>query len=270
MRIDVIGGYGVIGTEMQARRFMAGHEVAYYNRQALDIMKDFDKIRQLNSDLIINLAVDKNPENIYTSVNSLGVKNLRENTDIKILHLSTDYVFDGKRGHYSFDDHVCAINNYGASKILGENELSDNDIIVRTSWIMSKNGGFYKKIADKMLTQSKIEVVCNRYGSPTSAAYLIKYIELVCQDILVGRSASQSLSLYDLFRKQINHCVNLGVASWFDVACEIAKIEKYHGEIVPIAYEKTTQDMPRPINTSLRPSFSLAKQSSWQEALWQL
>lgn len=124
-------------------------------------------------------------------VNALALENLAQcckQKDIILIHISTDYVFDGtKQGAYSEDDATNPINNYGASKLKGEHfirEQLDRHYIIRASWLYSPYGkNFLKTIVNLVQDNKLLQVVDSQKGSPTSCFELAKFIHfLVCKE----------------------------------------------------------------------------------------
>ena len=142
--------------------------------------------------------------------------------DCNLLHISTDYVFDGKQNKpYQENQATCPINYYGYTKALGE-ELIEKEIndksratILRTSWVISPRGrNFVKTILNANKIKENINVVSDQVGGPTCAADLGK----VCWEIIK-------------FKKKKNlpflmHWSDAGMASWFDIAVALGEIAK--------------------------------------------
>ncbi|MFD2563551.1 dTDP-4-dehydrorhamnose reductase [Aquimarina rubra] len=150
-------------------------------------------------------------------VNAEGVKNLAEvckEKDIILIHISTDYVFDGKKEvPYTEENVPNPINEYGKSKLKGElyiQSITDKYFIIRTSWLYSQYGkNFYKTILDKSNTEKKLSIIATEVGTPTNANDLSKFLlELV-------ESKTENYGIY--------HFSNLGKATWYDFAEEILK-----------------------------------------------
>jgi dTDP-4-dehydrorhamnose reductase len=127
---------------------------------------------------------EKTPEIAY-KVNAEGVKYLAEickKTNTILIHISTDYVFDGeKKEPYTINDLPNPINEYGKSKLLGEQfikKTSNKYFIIRTSWLYSKKYGnnFYKTILEKAKKQDELYITDEQTGCPTDAVNLSKYI----------------------------------------------------------------------------------------------
>ena len=159
---------------------------------------DITKISELNLffenndfDYCINCAAytnveqaEKTPEIAY-KVNAKGVKNLAKickETSVILVHISTDYVFDGEKEiPYTVDDLPNPINEYGKSKLLGEQYIQqhiEEYFIIRTSWLYSEKHGknFYKTILEKAKTEEELSIVTDQKGCPTDTVNLSKYI----------------------------------------------------------------------------------------------
>ncbi len=190
-------------------------------------------------------------------VNAEGAKNVavasREKL-VPIIYLSTDYVFDGDKGSpYLVQDKTNPINVYGASKLLGEkNVMQENPMhyIVRTSWLYGEGG---KNFVDTMIALAKsqkvIKVVDDQFGCPTWTFDLMKAIK----DLIENK---MQFGIY--------HLCGGGVTSWFEFAKKVFEILKIEVELLPVA----TKDFPR---NARRPSFSAMKGDivlkNWEDAL---
>jgi len=157
-------------------------------------LTDYDAVKLLfkqhNFDYCINCAAytnvnqaEKTPE-IAFAVNAEAVKNLAKECirhNVILLHLSTDYVFDGeKEGPYTVNDKPNPINEYGKSKLLGEQFIQKSMhrfFIVRTSWLYSNySPNFYTAILDKAKTQKLLQVTDEETGCPTHAMNLARFL----------------------------------------------------------------------------------------------
>ena len=141
-------------------------------------------------DYCINCAAYTNVEqaektpNIAFEVNAYAVKQLAiqcNKHNVILIHISTDYVFDGKKeGGYLTTDLPNPINQYGMSKLAGENfirEILDKYYIIRTSWLYSEYGNnFYNTIVNKAKTESVLYITDEQTGCPTNANNLVKYV----------------------------------------------------------------------------------------------
>lgn len=235
MRILITGSNGQLGSEFK--------KLANYYKEFDFFFTDYDTLnicdalrvkiflKENEIETIINCAaytqVDlaENDRDKAFEVNSKAVANLVANAKalkIKIIHISTDYVFDGiSHMPYKETDITNPIGVYGKSKLEGEDFLVNadiNGIVIRTSWLYSQFGGNFVKTMMRLGTQKDIiGVVSDQIGSPTNA----KDLALVCLDILAKNKILNS-------KGKIYHYSNKGVASWYDFAksiMEFANIE---------------------------------------------
>ena len=187
-KILITGASGQLGLQIKKNSSeFRSFKYFFFSRSELDI-SNFTKtekiIDELRIDCIINCAAvtdlnicEKN--NDYANlVNNLSVKKFSTTMfkkKIKLIHISTDYVFSGKKGESYFeDDLVEPLNYYGLSKLNGElsmiKENPKNSIIIRTSWLYSNYGiNFVKSVINKIKKNKTIKVIDNEYGSPTYA-----------------------------------------------------------------------------------------------------
>ena len=174
----------------------------------------------------VDLA-ETNKELAY-EVNAVGTKNLAEvckKNKITLLHISTDFVFDGqKEMPYTEDDTPNPLGVYGNSKLQGERyiqEVMEDYFIIRTSWLYSEYGNNFLKTMLKLSeTRDEISVVSDQIGSPTYAGDLVQVL------IKIILTSSTSYGLY--------HYSNSGVISWYEFAVEIFKRFGKTTEVVPI------------------------------------
>ncbi len=157
---------------------------------------------------------ESEPEKVF-AINAEGVKNLAEickQNHIILLHISTDYVFDGKKkSPYLETDLTNPINVYGASKLKGElyiQEICDKYFIFRTSWLYSQYGHNFLKTILKYTEEGKtLTITTEQKGTPTNANDLAKaLLQVIAQD-------SKDYGVY--------HYTNSGETTWFDFAEEI-------------------------------------------------
>lgn len=214
MQILITGANGQLGTYLAQRLSELG-EVTAADRKMLDIT-DKDQIhsllRERRPDWIINCAaynkVDQaelEPE-AAMQVNREGVANLAEVAEdkVRILHLSTDYVFDGNKGSpYIETDEAVPISVYGQSKKSGEEILLQREktAVVRTAWLYGQgSGNFLHTVAVKMIQGLPLRIVGDQIGSPTSVSQLgEQLLALINQEVfgLFHASAEGSCSWYD-------------------------------------------------------------------------
>jgi dTDP-4-dehydrorhamnose reductase len=253
--ILVTGSNGQLGSEIRAVHSNYNYNFFFTDVSELDItIKDNIKtfIKNYRINVIINCAaytaVDKAEEDklLANRVNHLAVKYLSEVTkemDIQLIHISTDYVFDGTNYRpYQEDDKTDPQSIYGETKLDAENVLlhinPKNSIIIRTSWIYSSFGANFVKTMLRLGEQKdKLGIIYDQIGTPTYAKDLAKTILEILPKI-----KNSSVEIY--------HYSNEGVASWYDFAKEIMQISKIDCKIEPIE----TSEYPTPAK---RPYYSV-------------
>ena len=194
-RVLVTGASGQLGLSLQdIQKDFQNLELVFTNKNQLDITKETQVKKAFESgnfDYCINCAAytnvdqaEKSPQ-IAFKVNAEAVKNLAlacKNNDVIMIHISTDYVFDGeKKNPYTVNDQPNPINEYGKSKWEGEKHIKEIlkfFFIVRTSWLYHKVHGrnFYKTILEKAKKGEAISVTDAQVGCPTNAYNLAQFI----------------------------------------------------------------------------------------------
>jgi len=282
MKILVTGKNGQLGRSIQ--KLISNyddHEFTLTDRGELDlsspesISKYFDT--HSHFDVIINCAaytaVDRAEEeaDLANRINHLAVKKLAEfanSQNAKLIHISTDYVFDGQnKSLYLESDNPNPINVYGKTKLLGEKvaleTMPNNAMIIRTSWVYSEFGNNFVKTMLKLgYEKNEINVVSDQIGSPTYA----RDLAMVILNIIFSDSFKEKS-----FPAEIFHFSNLGEASWSDFAKEIFKLSNLNCKVTPIGSEQYPTPAIRPQNTTLSKvkitnHFKL-QIPSWQQSL---
>lgn len=263
MRCLVIGADGQLGRSLQTAA-PAGTEVVAPARALCDLTNS-DHIERWLSDIrpeiVFNAAaytaVDAAESDEATAelVNAESVGRLAEavkDRDIRLVHISTDFVFDGETNKpYCPDDAPNPINVYGRTKLKGEQAIlrsGADSLIVRTAWVYAVRGkNFVNTMLRLMRERDEIGVVADQIGTPTYARNLAR--------VLWTLAAQRAYGCY--------HFTDSGVASWYDFAVAIEEEALATGllenvaRIVPIA----TSDYPTPAR---RPRFSvLDKSKTW-------
>ena len=262
-RVLVTGANGQLGSEIREHSADAEGEFFFTDVKSLDIT-DFsalgDFVKQKKIDTIINCAaytaVDKaeKEEEKADLINHVGVENLAKiakEEGIGLIHISTDYVFDGKNYKpYTEEDKPNPTGVYGKTKLAGEEAVlrisPKNSIIIRTSWVYSAYGqNFVKSMLFLGKTKEELGVVYDQIGAPTYA----KELALVL------------LKIYPEIKNetpQIYHYSGEGVLSWFDFAKEIMKTAKLECKI------KAIESSQYP-TAAKRPHFSLLNKKKIKE-----
>ncbi len=195
----------------------------------LDAVLQF--VRDNNIDTIINCAaytaVDKAEDDVElaTKVNVSGPENLAK-TGCKIVHISTDYVFDGTaHAPYTPDDAPNPVSVYGKTKLAGERAVLDNAdiaIVIRTAWLYSAHGNNFVKTMRRLGSErDTLNVVCDQIGTPTFAGDLATTIVKILPQMTRENSG-------------VYHYTNAGVCSWYDFATEIMELSNLSCEVCPI------------------------------------
>jgi dTDP-4-dehydrorhamnose reductase len=276
MRVLVTGSDGQLGMSLRKTLSLAEFDSLFLNQAALDITdkeSTNSRIRDFSPDWILNCAawtnVDQaelNPDQCRR-VNLGGVENLywaAKDVGAKIMQISTDYVFGGQSEEpWNESAQTSGISCYGKSKADAENflleEYRDESIILRTSWLFSA----YRKNFVKTMVRigrggsSKLRVVCDQTGQPTSCADLSKLMK----EIMIAN-----------LRGAVLHGTNTGQATWFEFAQEIfSQIGLDPDRIEPVSSKDYPQIATRPIysvlgNEGLRKA-NLSVMRPWKEAL---
>lgn len=205
--ILVTGAGGQVGTELLARAAQHGHDVTGLVRADLDISDAAAvqaAVARIKPSLIVNAAaytaVDKAEEDrdAAYAINRDGPANLAavaKAAGIPLIHISTDYVFDGsKDGAYLESDPVAPLGVYGASKEAGEQAVRsalDEHVIMRTSWVYAAHGAnFVKTMLRVGKDRDQLRVVADQFGAPTSAADIADAILTIATRIADGNRSS--------------------------------------------------------------------------------
>lgn len=224
----------------------ARHQTYAFTRRELDItsMRDVrGKVGEVKPDWIVHAAAftrvneaESNPEAFR--VNALGSRNLAaaafENGS-SMLYFSTDYVFDGRSCKpYREWDRTSPINEYGKSKLAGENfvrSLCPNHLIIRTSWLFGPDGSnFVDKIIELARGGGLLKVVNDQRGSPTYT-----------RDLAVA-----SLALLERGSRGVYHVTNSDDCSWHEFAQTILRIAGLHNEVAPDSTRERPAEAHRP------------------------
>ncbi len=260
MKVLVTGASGQLGGALVVTA-PAGAEVHAVDRAACDLA-DADAItaliRDSAPDLVINAAaytaVDKAEadEETARAINADAVAALVAAHPGKLVHVSTDFVFDGQSSRaYRPDDERAPLSAYGRTKAAGEDHLRPTDLLVRTAWVYAAGGAnFVRTMLRLMREKPALNVVVDQIGAPTWATGLAKTVWG-----LVDKDASGTF-----------HHSDAGVASWYDFAVAIQEEARAMGlltEMIPIN-PITTADYPTPAK---RPAFSLLDSSKTRELL---
>ena len=265
MKILITGGKGQLGSELagiladmrseigpvpdvyQAAEVVS-IDIDMFDLSSEEAVKLFeDSHRAEPFDLIINCAAMTNVDDCETDKEAAykgnavapgNIARFAERQGAKLIHISTDYVFEGNsKTPYTEEDTPAPATEYGKTKLLGEQyvkEACSRAFIVRTSWLYGRTGNNFVKTIRKLASENKrITIVCDQVGNPTSANDLAHHL------LKIG--AGEDYGLY--------HVTGAGICSWYEFAAEIVRLSNIPCEVVPV----TTKEYPRP---APRPSYS--------------
>ena len=262
-QILLLGGTGILGSEVRSQLTAKNMKCESPSSADVDV-RDLGQlsgyVQMYKPKWIINCAAWTNVDGAEESfgqakeLNEVAVRNIAETALVNscnVIHLSTDYVFDGLSSvAYDENSPVKPVNKYGESKLLGESALSNTlpnqSYVIRTSWLYGVNGrNFVKTMAAKALKNEVATVVDDQVGSPTSARDLARAILAIIEK-------APAPGVY--------HYSNSGSCSWFELARTI--------------YSKIGADtaLVHPIKTAslnlkaTRPQFSLLSKEKWRSA----
>jgi dTDP-4-dehydrorhamnose reductase len=224
-------------------------------------------VQDLKPELIINCAAhtavdlcETDQDRAYR-INALGPKNLAiaaDAMDVKLVHISTDYVFDGEaESPYMEEAQTNPQSVYGATKLAGEEfvrTLCSKYYIIRTAWLYGDGKNFIKTMLNLTKKNQVIRVVNDQYGSPTSAMELARAIDVIMDSDQYG----------------IYHATCEGVTTWYEFAVEIFYQAGIDVEVEPVTTEEYKTAAKRPQYSVLenRKLKELGyNMLSWQEAL---
>ena len=285
MKIFLTGKNGQLGAKLEDD-LKKSHEVLAMDQDALDLMDVKlidDTIYKVNPDLIINAAaytnVDKAEKNkdLAYKVNVVAPKTLSDLAkllDIPIIHISTDYIFDGsKKDAYEEDDKANPLSVYGKTKWQGEEFVrqAPKHFILRTSWVFSPQGhNFLKTIFKLAQEKTSLSVVDDQWGSPTSVKILSEAIQSIIQHLV----PQNNLDVYGTY-----HVTSDGETNWYLYARKILDIFEHFkvelklkkNNLHPIPSSQYPQDAMRPknsrMNTSKFKNTFMVKFPHWEKEL---
>ncbi|GJL66897.1 MAG: NAD(P)-dependent oxidoreductase [Nitrospirales bacterium] len=258
MKVLLVGAYGQLGHALQ--QSLTAHDVCAYGKGELDISnreRTGQLLKEVRADIVINAAaytqVDQAESDISAAyrTNAVGPQNLAliaEALGIPLVHISTDYVFDGTQTepYHEFDPpSPCSI--YGKSKLAGEEAVrvtAKRHFIIRTAWLYHTVGTNFPKTICELARRSAVRVVNDQFGSPTYAPHLAAAIE----PLLTTRA-------YGTY-----HLAGSGGTSWFDFTQELFTQMRIQTPITPVSTEEFPRPAPRPayaILTTLQDPFIL-------------
>lgn len=272
MKVLVTGVKGQLGYDVVKELDKRGIEAVGVDIEEMDITDSWSVnkvIKEAAPDAVIHCAaytaVDAAEDNVEVcrKVNADGTQNIAKvckELNIKMIYISTDYVFDGKGTRpWEPEDERHPLNVYGLTKYEGELAVQntlDKYFIVRIAWVFGVNGGNFIKTMLKLAeTRNRLTVVNDQFGSPTYTYDLAK--------LLVDMVQTEKYGIY--------HATNEGICTWYEFACEIFKQAGISMEVVPVSAEEYKAKAPRPENSRMSKDKleenGFERLPSWQDAL---
>jgi dTDP-4-dehydrorhamnose reductase len=279
--VIISGKNGQLGNQLQELSFQhPQYDFHFFSKDELDISNNeilAETFKQLNPSFFINAAaytaVDKaetEQEQAYL-INAEATGNIAKHCfqySTRLIHVSTDYVFDGKGNKpYAEDDECKPVNYYGYSKWLGEELALHNNpatTIIRTSWVYSRYGSNFVKTMLRLMNERKeINVVADQFGSPTYAKDLAQLIMEFVNRETVNDNYQMPGGVF--------HFSNAGNISWYDFAMAIKEIKQFSCEINPIPTSSYPTPAKRPLYSVMSKekiiSVSGIELKDWKESL---
>lgn len=252
MKVLVTGATGQLGYDVMNELKKRGHTGIGTNTKEMDIT-DAKKVKQVITasgvEAVIHCAaytaVDaaEDNEELCRKVNVIGTENIAKVckvNNLKMMYISTDYVFDGQGERpWEPDDERYPLNVYGQSKYEGELAVETNVekyFIVRISWVFGLNGkNFVKTMLNLGKTKDEISVVNDQTGSPTYTYDLAR--------LLVDMIETECYGRY--------HATNEGLCTWYEFACEIFRQSGIDIKVNPVTSDKFPAKAKRPFNSRM-------------------
>jgi dTDP-4-dehydrorhamnose reductase len=265
-KIWVTGSKGQLGTELFLQSSYLKNDTFFFTDiEELDLTERPSVLAFYNAnlpDIIVNCAAYTNVDKAESEIEKAYLLNrdvpsllsdLASKNNAILIHISTDYVFDGKsKIPYTEEDQTSPQSVYGKSKLEGEKAVlkSPKNIVIRTSWLYSAHGTNFVKTMLRLGKEKKeLGVVSDQIGSPTYAGDLADAILHILDKLSVsGKNFSG-----------IYHYSNEGECSWYDFAKKIMEIAGLNCLVIPI----TTEQYPLPAQ---RPAYSVFSKSKIKES----
>lgn len=274
--ILIAGGKGQLGTAMNKIFSDVGEKFISFDRDDLDIANKkevFEVLEKYKPDVVINCAAYNKVEQAEIDIdeayknNAFGpffLAQATHNIGASLVHVSTDYVFDGGKDVFAETDCPRPLNVYGASKFAGEQLVwlaNKKSYIIRTSWLFGKNSNgngnnFITTMLAKAKAKENLKVVNDQVGSPTYTDDLAKKIH----EVLLSNA---EFGIY--------HITNSGQCSWYEFAKKIFEILKIDVNLISIKTSESGTKIKRPSKSVLKNDIleknGIAKMRDWTVAL---
>lgn len=272
MKVLVTGVKGQLGHDVVNELTKRGHIAVGTDIEEMDITdkKSVESVMKENMpEAVIHCAaytaVDAAEDNVELcrKINAEGTQNIADvckELDIKMIYISTDYVFDGEGERpWEPDDERSPLNVYGQTKYEGELAVQntlDKFFIVRIAWVFGVNGkNFIKTMLNLGKTRDSLTVVNDQFGSPTYTYDLAK--------LLVDMVETEKYGIY--------HATNEGICTWYEFACEIFKQAGMNIKVAPVSASEYPAKAKRPSNSRMSKEKltdnGFEKLPTWQDAL---
>ena len=272
MKVLVTGVKGQLGYDVVNELTKRGHIAVGTDIEEMDITdkKSVESVMKENMpEAVIHCAaytaVDAAEDNVELcrKINAEGTQNIADvckELDIKMIYISTDYVFDGEGERpWEPDDERSPLNVYGQTKYEGELAVQntlDKFFIVRIAWVFGVNGkNFIKTMLNLGKTRDSLTVVNDQFGSPTYTYDLAK--------LLVDMVETDKYGIY--------HATNEGICTWYEFACEIFKQAGMNIKVSPVSAAEYPAKAKRPSNSRMSKEKltqnGFEKLPAWQDAL---
>lgn len=272
MKVFVTGVKGQLGFDVMNELKKRGHEAIGVDIEEMDITDEESVNRVIKAaapDAVIHCAaytaVDaaEDNEELCRKVNATGTRYIAKvcrELDIKMMYISTDYVFNGQGTRpWEPDDKREPLNVYGQTKYEGElaiEETLEKYFTVRIAWVFGVNGkNFIKTMLNLGKTRDKLTVVADQIGSPTYTYDLARLLVDMIETDRYGRY----------------HATNEGLCSWYEFACEIFKQAGMNVTVEPVSSDQFPVKAKRPMNSRISKDKldenGFVRLPSWQDAL---
>jgi dTDP-4-dehydrorhamnose reductase len=269
MKLLVTGAAGMLGRDVMLAAGNAGHDVVGFGRAELDVTDPAALARKLDLErpaVVINCAawtdVDgaEEAEEAAFAINGTGAGNVAAaaaEVGASVVYVSSDYVFDGRKGEpYVESDQPAPLSAYGRTKLAGEEATAaanKRHFIVRSAWLFGTGGGnFVETMLRLAQTQNEVLVVRDQVGSPTYTWHLAYGLIRLIEGIEFG----------------IHHMAAAGRCSWYEFAREIFEQAKVECKVLSGTTEMLGRPAPRPPFSALTSQREHAiRLPSWQDGL---
>jgi dTDP-4-dehydrorhamnose reductase len=262
LQLLVIGAQGQLARSLLEVNKPEGARVDAVGRAHIDILDPSSIDRAIDRhepNFVVNTAaytaVDKaetEPRQAY-AVNAEGAVLVAEacsRRNVPLIHISTDYVFDGSNGPHREDSRPAPLNTYGASKLEGERRIAaacPQHLIVRTAWLYSPFGHNFIRTMLRAASRSEVAVVDDQLGNPTYAPHLAAAIVAIINRIIESPSSSRFWGTY--------HLAGSGEATWYRLAQEVFRQSAALGgpsaHLRPITTAEYPTSARRPVDSRL-------------------